>query len=108
MGKNAKPLGEIMSEVPLDGTLKEMEPKFCQEDWLNISEVFSPRHFFWIHLANCSVDLGGSTLVPLNKDEHDFSESFCQLMTERCSDRDYRRSAFSMLVHSRSSEAVEV
>jgi uracil-DNA glycosylase len=39
--------------------MREDEPPFCGERWLNISGDFSPRNFFWIHLANCSVDRGG-------------------------------------------------
>jgi uracil-DNA glycosylase len=31
----------------------EIEPEFCKKAWLDISDAFSPKYFFWIHRANC-------------------------------------------------------
>jgi len=50
-GEYEKELGKQMAE----GTL-EKEPRFCQKNWLDISGHFSPKHFFWIHRANCFSD----------------------------------------------------
>jgi len=31
----------------------EIEPEFFKKDWLDVSDAFSPKYFFWIHRANC-------------------------------------------------------